>query len=164
MRVTALLALLLVASCGASVGSGGQRPCTEIGVRVGIGVDIDAGLAAEAATLRTCWGGSCRTYPVDLFQSTAATDSTCAGDRPDDVCSARLRPTGGQHGFADIADLPERPVEVTLTVTGAGGERLAHRTLSVTPTPVYPNGPDCGAGGPQSNLVVDPRGMVSERA
>lgn len=163
MRGFALFALLLVAGCGASAGSGGEQACTAIGTRVGIGVDIAAGPPAEAATLEACWGGSCRTYPVELFASTVATDTTCTGDGPDDVCSAEVKPTGGKHGFADIPDLPEQPVEVTLTVTGEGGERLAHRTLDVTPSPQYPNGPDCPPGGPQANLVVDARGGITER-
>jgi hypothetical protein len=34
-----------------------------------------------------------------------------------------------------------------------------HGTLEVTPKLLYPNGPGCGSGGPQANLVVDVSGV-----
>lgn len=163
MRRLAPLALLLVAGCGVSPGAG--EDCTAIGARVGVGVDVaprPAGPEADAATLEACWADTCRTYPVDLFPSTRAGGTTCTGDAPDDVCSAEAVETGGRHGFADIPDLPEQPVRVTLTVTADGGEQIARQTLEITPEPVYPNGPRCGAGGPQASLTVDRAGAVRE--
>jgi hypothetical protein len=147
-----LLALLLVTACGAQAGEGGERACTAIGTRVGIGLDIAPGVTASAVTLVACWNGACRTYPVELRPSTVATGSTCAGAQPADSCSAQVRETGGQHGFVDIPDLPAAPVTVTLSDD-------VHGTLEITPKLLFPNGPGCGGGGPQANLIVDATGL-----
>lgn len=157
-----LLALLLVAGCGASMGVTGDRECTEIGTRVGVGVNIAAGVPAQRATVEACWGGSCRTVPVELYPSTEVAETTCQGTGDDAVCSARMRDTGGHHGFADIPDLPEQPVQVTLTVAGDHGEDVVHQALTLTPTLRYPNGRDCPGGGPQANMAVNGAGEVRE--
>lgn len=151
MRILVLLSLALLAACGTQAGAP-DRACTAIGARVGIGVEIAPSVAAsvvDTTSLEVCWNGSCHTYPVELSPSTAAVDSTCTGTGPDDACSARMRETGGKNGFADIPDLPASPVQVTLSGV----------TLTVTPKLLYPNGPDCGAGGPQAKVVVDETGV-----
>lgn len=164
MRAVPVLALLLVAGCGASAGSGGGQPCTEIGAPTGVGVDIPAGpVATRAATasLEACWGGQCQDFRVELNPSTAP-QSTCEHEGNGTVRCVDVGETGGKHGFANITDLPEQPVRLTLTVTGDGGARVAHGTVDVTPDPVYPNGRHCQAMGPQAQLVVDARGQVRE--
>ncbi|MFC4002691.1 hypothetical protein ACFS2C_04265 [Prauserella oleivorans] len=163
MRRLSLLLLLLIAGCGSSLGPGvAGQSCSAIGAPRGIGVDIArqaSGRVAQSATIEACWDGRCRTYAVRLVPATTAGDPTCAGD----ICSARVRETGGRHGFAAIPDLPRQPVRVTLVVAGATGPDLVRRTVVVTPTPAYPNGPDCGAGGPVASLAVDATGAVGFR-
>ncbi|PRX44629.1 hypothetical protein B0I33_111141 [Prauserella shujinwangii] len=167
MRALPALALVLVAvtACGSSAGSG-ERACTAIAARAGIGVDLappPEGTEPREATVEACWGGSCRTVSVELVPETAATETTCEGDEPDSVCSARMRETGGLTGFADLPELPAEPVEVTLTVVTADGGEYAHRTLRVTPELVYPNGPGCGGEAAQAHLTVDSQGRVHAR-
>ena len=168
MRKSVLLATALAAvtGCGSPAGAAGSPGpvCTEIGARAGIGVEVAAPLAARAreATLVACWDGTCRTRTVRLTPSTTVGDTTCAGDRPEDVCSAPAHLTGGGNGFADLPELPELPVSVAFTLTGGDGGTLAEHKLDVTPQRVSPNGPDCPSAGPQANLVVDSRGVVRE--
>jgi hypothetical protein len=157
MRRLWLLVPLFVAGCGSPFGAGGSD-CTAIGARVGISVDIEprsTGQKAGAATLETCWADRCQTHPLELAPLTTAVEETCTGDQPDDICSAKSVPTDTMHGFADIPDLPTTPVTLTLTVTDAAGTQLTTQTLEVTPKMVYPNGPDCAPGGPQTNLTLD---------
>lgn len=141
-----------------------EQPCTLIAAPAGISVDV----AAEAAepvsggTLEACWAGDCVTRDLKFRPATTATASTCSGDGPDDVCSAQVQQTGDKHAFAESADLPQAPVRVVLTLTGAAGQVL-ERDLEVTPEPRYPNGPQCGGGGAQAGLVVDASGEVRER-
>ncbi|GLY70869.1 hypothetical protein Atai01_74880 [Amycolatopsis taiwanensis] len=142
---------MLLTACGTQAGAPG-RPCTEIAALVGINVRITpsvAGRFADTTSLEACWNGSCHTYPFVLSPATTAADSTCAGTGPDDTCSAQVRETGGKTGFAVIPELPAAPVRVT----------FAGETLTVTPKAVYPNGPDCGTGGPQVELTVDENGV-----
>jgi hypothetical protein len=120
-------------------------------------------MPAARVSLEACWDGSCRTVPVELRPATTVGPTSCSGHRPADVCSAQLRRLGGSSGFADLPELPERRVRVTLTVTGVQGQRLVHHTLELTPRAVYPNGPDCGAGGPQAHLVVGAKGHITRR-
>lgn len=160
MRALPTIALLLVISaCGMSAGSG-EQACTEIGTPVGIGLEIEAPLAAKVtkATVEACWDGTCRTSELELFPSTAPAHTTCVGD----VCSADMKPTGGKNGFADLAGLPETPVKITLELTGSGGTVL-QRTLEVTPRMQFPNGPDCPGGGPQAQLTVSGDGKVTAK-
>jgi hypothetical protein len=134
-----------------------------IAAREGIGVEITPAVAGRIAdaTLVARWGGSTRTYPIALFPSTVAGETTCVGDGPNDSCSVQARETGGKNGFADIQDLPSTPVEITMTFADPGGTESGRGTLRVTPKDVYPNGPDCGADGPQTNLIFD--GTLRER-
>jgi hypothetical protein len=165
MRILGVLALATVVSaCGpGGAGMGGGVLCTEIGSPTGIGVKIAPPLASDvsAADLRACWGDQCRTRELTLTHSTEVVATECAGDQPDDSCSARLGRTGGKNAFAGVRDLPTEPVRVTLTLTDSGGDSLVEQTLDVTPRLTYPNGPDCPSGGPQANLAVDADGGVT---
>ncbi|MTD54829.1 hypothetical protein [Amycolatopsis pithecellobii] len=98
-------------------------------------------------SLDVCWNGSCHTYPLTSNSETVAAGATCTG--PADACMARMRETGGKTGFAMIPGLPAAPVQVI----------FAGQTATVAPEIRYPNGPDCGGGGPQGQLTVDEKGM-----
>ncbi|OQO92968.1 hypothetical protein B1813_12705 [Saccharomonospora piscinae] len=160
MRFVPVLAVLLVAGCGALPAGEGVQ-CTAIGAPAGVNVDVAPGLAADAAELELCWGGSCRSHDVTLRPATTAVPEECPTGAPDQVCSAQVRPTGGAYGFAQVADLPERNLSATLTVTGPDGARLAQDTVEATPHPVFPNGPECDAAGPQLKLHVAVDGSVT---
>jgi hypothetical protein len=163
MRRFPLLALLVVAGCGAPIGLG-EGGCTAIGALVGVSVDIaprPADPEISGATLEACWADECQTHPVALNPSTTTGEETCTGDKPTDVCSVGTRETGGKNGFVAMPDLPTAPVQLTLTVTDAAGVQLATQTLDVTPETVYPNGPECPPGGPQARLTVDSTGKIS---
>jgi hypothetical protein len=130
---------------------GGQL-CTTMAARQGIGFAIRAPDAAKVAEaeMKLCWNGTCREPEIDLHASTEAIPEGCSGG----ACSVRYSPDGGKHGFADVRDLPTTPIEVTLVLRDPGGATLLDRTFSVTPHVTYPNGPDCGPGSPQANLLV----------
>jgi len=153
-----MLALLLAAAtaCGSPAGAGGEHICTDIGTLVGVGFDLQPGIAAKAGnlTLTACWPGTCVDRVVELHPSTAAGQQTCAGDS----CSVRMVPTGGKNGFADLPRLPNAPVQLTVRLAGH-----PDRNLTVTPKLSYPNGLDCGAGGPQAQVSIDDTGTPTER-
>jgi hypothetical protein len=163
MKLHAGLAVLLVilftlAGCGLT----GRQGCTLIGTPIGLGIDIEPPLAASVATatITVCWNGECRDAAAWLAPSSAAVSSTCDAV----VCAAQMSPTGGKHGFADVSGLPTAtPVQVTVRLDSADGGRLVDQTVQVTPTLAYPNGPNCGAGGPQARVVVTANGSVHAR-
>ncbi|MEU0571741.1 hypothetical protein ABZ297_40970 [Nonomuraea sp. NPDC005983] len=136
------------------------RPCTLVGTPVGVGLSVAAPLAAKvrSATVEVCWDGSCRRPRLELYQGSRAGEQTCSGE----ACSAVAVPTAEKHGFADVAGLPKRPVEVRLTLRGARGASLLDTTVRVTPKGRFPNGPECGEGGPNAMLTVDAGGNVRE--
>lgn len=151
---------LVLAGC---VGCSGAAECTAIGMPAGIGVDVASGLPAHTAEVEVCREGRCETMAVELRPATEAVDDGCEGEGPDAVCSAHVRETGGTTGFADLPDLPDRPVEVRLVVSDLAGETLATGTVRATPQWGSPNGPGCGAGGPQLHLDVAADGTVAAR-
>lgn len=164
MRTLPAMAFVLAAAtgCGASAGAGGGHQCTAIGSPAGISVDVAADMATKTSgdgKLRVCWDGVCHTREVSLRASTKPTNETCGPE----VCSSQLTRTGREHAFASVPKLPAAPVRATLTLSGSGGAPLVRETLRVTPEKTYPNGPDCGAGGPQASLVVGPSGKVRAR-
>ncbi|MFC9974987.1 hypothetical protein ACFVH6_29215 [Spirillospora sp. NPDC127200] len=152
-RTWLALAAAALAACSPAGPDGG---CTAIGSPVGIGLDIAPADAARVSTaaLRICWDGACRTAEPVLAPSGSAMPGDCDAGDPDAPCAASASPTGGKHGFADVPQLPETPVQVTVTLRDASGARLLERTATVTPKRTYPNGPDCGSGGPQAQLKV----------
>jgi hypothetical protein len=161
MRILTLIGLLAVAGCAARPGAG-EHACTEIGTPVGIAVDVAAPFAATVATatLTACWPGMCQTEDVQLFASGTVGGSGCAGG----VCSAESRPTGGKHGFADVPGIPAAKVQVSVAFTPSAGAGAPDDVmLDVTPKLAYPNGPDCGSGGPQAGVLVDGEGRAAER-
>lgn len=148
------MAVALAALTGCS--STAERPCTAIGGRIGIGLEIEPPLAERVsdAAMSICWDGACRRPALLLEPSTRAEPQGCTGDDPDDVCAATAVPTLGKHGFAEARGLPKRPVEVTVTLRAASGKRLLHRRIGVTPRGSFPNGPQCGEEGPSAALVA----------
>ena len=155
VRVPAVLTLVaLLTACGSESGAG--RECSGVGVRAGIGLDIEPPLAATVteATMKICWDGVCRTPPIMLTPSSKAGPQTCQGTGPEAACGVPMVPTGGQGGFADVHDLPQRPVRVTVVLRDASGRRLLDRGLTVIPRTVYPDGPACGGGTPQAGVQV----------
>jgi hypothetical protein len=162
MRAFPLIAFALAAAtaCGSPAGSAGSLACTEIGTLIGIGIDLSPLVAArvDGATLVACWAGNCTTRTVKLYPTSGAGTTRCTGDKPSDSCSALQTPTGGKQGFADLPGLPASPVRITLTFDDGRAQ-----TLDVTPKLSYPNGPDCGGGGPQAQVVVAADGVATER-
>ncbi|MFB4315353.1 hypothetical protein [Actinomadura sp. 21ATH] len=148
-------ALLALSACGGGA-SGGARPCTMIAARHGIGLDIRPPDAAKAATatMRICWNGACRNERLTLQGTGTTVPMGCEGDGADAACGASSSPDGGKHGFAEVGDLPEAPVRVTVVLRGAGGEKVLDEKIDVTPRATYPNGRHCGAGSPQAGLIV----------
>lgn len=157
------MAFVLAAAtgCGAAAGSGSQ-PCTLIAAQPGVSVDVAPRVASKTSgegTLEVCWAGQCRSRDVSLRGSTKPAEPTCR----DDSCSAQLTPTGRERAFVQVSGLPAKPVRVTLTLRGSGGESVVRETLRVAPEKVHPNGRDCGGGATQADLVVGPSGDVRER-
>ncbi|MBW4717482.1 hypothetical protein [Saccharothrix obliqua] len=156
MRRAMAAVLLLVTACGSTP----EQVCTAIGVPVGVGVDVrSAGVATGA--LEVCWDGRCTTRPLALWPSSRVVGGTCAGTAPEDVCSASAEPDGGLHGYADVPDLPVRPVVVKLRLADGTGATVLDRQVEATPKLVRPGGPECGGGGAQLNLAVAADGSVT---
>ncbi|QFG25594.1 hypothetical protein [Actinomadura sp. WMMB 499] len=143
---------------GALLAAGCDTPvaCPAIGSPSGVSVDVRPPEAARvaSASLRVCWDGACRTPPITLRPSSTSVPMGCDGDGPDAACGASASPDGGRTGFAPVPDLPERPVDVEITLRDDGGGELLAETLRVTPKATYPGGPDCGKGGPQARMTV----------
>jgi hypothetical protein len=162
MRAFPLIAFALAAAtaCGSPAGSAGPLACTAIGTPVGIGIDLSPPVAARVVgvTLVACWAGNCTTRTVELNPTSSAGTTICTGENPSDSCSAPQTPTGGKQGFADLPGLPASPVRITLTLDGGRAQ-----TLDITPKVSYPNGPHCGGGGPQVQLIVAADGVATER-
>ncbi|MGI5272758.1 hypothetical protein ACQEUU_26680 [Nonomuraea sp. CA-218870] len=145
-----LVAALLTACAGPPV-------CTAIGAPVGVLLDVEPPLAArvDRAELEVCWSGACHRPELILHPATAAVETICAGD----TCSARMAETGGEHGFASVPGLPKSPVRARLKLRDADGRAVLDRTLDVTPEGRFPNGPECGEGGPNVQLVAGSGGV-----
>ncbi|WP_188187434.1 hypothetical protein [Nonomuraea sp. SYSU D8015] len=153
--------LAWLAVAGALItGCSPDAPCTLIGTPVGVSVNVKGPPAGRAAatSMEVCWDGACKTARAELMPSTRPGKETCSGD----TCSMSAVPDGGKHAFGDVPGLPDRPVRVRLTLLDAEGEPVLERTLDVTPRLRYPNGPECGAGGPQAVLTVEGDGVVRE--
>jgi hypothetical protein len=151
--------LLLATACGGIDGGG---PCTAIGTLTGVTVDV-AHPDVVSGTIEVCWDDSCATPSLELYPSSRVAETTCTGTSPDDSCSARSEPTGGKHGFADLPELPAKPVTATLKLLDQSGSSLVDRKIVLTPEMAYPNGPDCPAGGPQAGIAVAADGSITER-
>ncbi|GAA3539817.1 hypothetical protein GCM10022419_019820 [Nonomuraea rosea] len=152
---------VLAAVSALLTGCQSEPSCRLLHVVVGVGVSIEAPLAArtETVSIQVCWDGACRPADVTLSPSTRMESSTCSGD----TCSARGVRTGDKHGVGEVEGLPKRPVEVRLKLLGAAADPVLERTVTVTPKGSFPNGPDCGEGGPSTALTVSRDGVVRER-
>ncbi|GAA0232718.1 hypothetical protein GCM10009527_031570 [Actinomadura nitritigenes] len=152
-RTAALGAVLLaLAACGSE---NGARPCALVYSPTGISIDIAAPDASRvsSASIRACWGGTCRTRHVALHPSSTSVPLGCDGDGPDSACGASASPDGGRHGFAAITDLPASPVQVTLTLRDRHHRAFLDQELRLTPKPAHPDNPHC-ATGVQAALTV----------
>ncbi|MFE9203795.1 hypothetical protein [Micromonospora sp. NPDC007230] len=138
------------------------RACPLIATPKGIGINVAAAIAerVDSAEMAVCWDGSCRTRPVTLRPSSRTIDDGCTGSGPDAVCVAQDEATGEKAGFADVPDLPSRPVEVTVTLTDSAGTRIVDQTLMLDPKMVEPPGGDCGGNRPQGRIAVDADGTA----
>ena len=151
------LGLVALTGCGASAGAGGgERPCTLIGAVPGISLEIAPrpGPPIAEADLTACWGPGCRTWRPELHPATTTKPHGCTGAGPDESCSARMRYTGGWSGFADVGDLREGPVGITVVLRDAGGREVARTTQNTAAHLVFPNGPKCGGGVPQVKIQI----------
>ncbi|MFI6575841.1 hypothetical protein ACIBFB_08565 [Nocardiopsis sp. NPDC050513] len=150
-----------VAGCASALGEG--RGCTEIGVPVGVSLDVAPSDAAavRTAAVEVCWDGRCRGSETALQESTEAVGETCE-EGPDGACTASFAPTGGRSGFVAVEDLPTDPVEVRVALRGEDGAELFADTVTATPETLEANGPGCGEGGPQTGVVVED-GALRER-
>jgi hypothetical protein len=119
-----------------TAGCGGDDAvCTMIGSPAGLGLEIPASAGFSRATLETCWRGQCVKTPLDLGPA-----------------------TGERRSFVDLPTLPAEPVRVT-----AWFDDGKPHTTEVTPAFTEPNGPDCGRGGPQAQLVAGTDGELRPR-
>ncbi|MEO3791497.1 hypothetical protein ABGB14_14935 [Nonomuraea sp. B10E15] len=155
-RLALIVALFAALPAGCSEGT----PCTLIGTPVGVSVMVRAPVAAQADTaeMEVCWDGACRRAVAELRTVRRAGEETCDGD----TCSVTAVPTADKSGFGTVEGLPKRPVEVRLTLKGAGSEPVAEHAVTVTPKGRFPNGPGCGEGGPNVVLTVEADGTVRE--
>ncbi|ASO21933.1 hypothetical protein FHR81_005603 [Actinoalloteichus hoggarensis] len=147
--------LVVLAGCGTQ-GAGVGVECTAIGARTGLGLDVAAGLAPDVAEARVllCQDDECTEtdMPADcgddcgmdsLRPGSDTVDQGCV----DGVCSASSVPDGTLHGFVDLPELAAGPAEVSVTLVDRAGAEILAETISLTVEDVYPNGPECGAGG-----------------
>ncbi|UGQ12206.1 hypothetical protein LO772_00920 [Yinghuangia sp. ASG 101] len=147
----ATLALTLVVAAGCSGGSP-SRPCTLVATMPGIGVHVAAPLADGAGDVqaRVCQEGACRDVTARLQPATGTGANGCDGD----VCSAVATPLPDKRGFLDLPGITTAPALLTLTVRDASGAVLTTGEITVTPEETHPNGPDCGGGDAQAQVLV----------
>ncbi|MCF2531866.1 hypothetical protein [Yinghuangia soli] len=151
-------ALAFLTGCADKVPSA----CTASAARTGIGLDIAPLVAdrTESAAMRTCWTEDrCQDWELELTASTAVADSGCT----DEMCSAMPGATGSKNGFAEIPDLPESPVLVTLILRDSSGGTVLTDDIRLTPSLSYSHGSRCGDDGVQAGLVVTSDGAVISR-
>ncbi|MFE0150636.1 hypothetical protein ACFWY5_26045 [Nonomuraea sp. NPDC059007] len=131
-----LLAALPLAACQS------DRVCTLIGTPVGIQVDVAPPISdrVAAAEMEVCQAGTCRPARLELFRA----------DR------------GGRSGFGNVEGLRKERAEVSLKLTGTAGEPVVERDVQVMPRGRFPNGPECGEGGPNAKVQVDGQGLLHE--
>ena len=142
-------ALLVLTACGSE---DRVHECALVFSPSGISVDIAAPDVSRvaSATVRVCWNGTCSTKRLVLRPSSTTVPLGCDGS----ACAASASPDGGQHGFAAITDLPESPVQVTLTLRDRHHRAFVDQELRLTPKATRQDGPHCGKQGVQAALAV----------
>ncbi|WP_130343434.1 hypothetical protein [Herbihabitans rhizosphaerae] len=130
----------LIVGCDA----GTEHVCPAVATITGIGVDIEPSLA-DHATIRACWADRCREQAVQMFTPPATTQMA-----------------GRKWGIAILPDMPDAPIDVTLTVYTADRQPVVHERLTIDPVMSYPHGPECG-GAAQAGLVVTADKRVRQR-
>jgi hypothetical protein len=136
--------------------------CTQIGSSPGVGVTVVRELArdVEALKLTVCFGGSCRTVPVEVVPGSSSVPLDCPSDAPPDTsCSATAVPDGTLVGFAEVPDLVEGRVDIGASLTRNRRQRTYAR-VPVEARPTYPNGRQCPPGGVQAQVRITPMGVV----
>lgn len=164
-----LAALALLTACG------GSTKCTLMYTPAGIRVAVHPKLVNSVAdaTLTACWDGTCRQRTLQLPETRSAepaipgnpvmtTESATATQTPAPGVpqnrESYIRP-----GFADIRDLPAKPIHGTLVFKNQQGAAVLDRQVTITPRLTYPNGRNCSPGGHQARLTVTGDGSLIPR-
>ncbi|MGW1086209.1 hypothetical protein ACWD4L_07590 [Streptomyces sp. NPDC002596] len=168
-----LAALTLLTGCG--VFAGDTHPCTLMDAPGGIQVEVHPELANRVAdaTLTVCWDDTCRKRTLQLRRTSPdepatpgnpvmTTESATAAEGPAARTPQPSEPSIWP-GFAEIRDLPGKPVHVTLVFRNQRGATVLNRQISTTPQPSYPNGRNCSPGGHQARLMVTEEGSLIPR-
>ncbi|GAB3427360.1 hypothetical protein GCM10027569_68530 [Flindersiella endophytica] len=154
-----LAALGLLAGCGGFGWFGGGKECPAIGYLQGVSLKIEPSFASGVSTaaLKVCWDGACQNVDVPLNETRDTISTPCEGSDPDAACGATAGPPdGGQYGFAEIPELPGKPVQVTVVLRSAAGEVVLDKQLTVRPKEPKPDDSSCGGGAGrfQTGIVV----------
>nr|CTQ96722.1 hypothetical protein [Kibdelosporangium sp. MJ126-NF4] len=159
----ALAAAALVFAAVALTARDPRVPCPLIGSRSGISLEVDPAYGPRIGTARltTCWNSACTTTSLKLSPSSTSVPMPCTPGGPDNAC-ARMEPTSGKYSFAELANLPTSPVEVTVDLIDPTGVTLSSPRLVITPTLQSSGGPECGSPTPQGGLLVAANGALSE--
>lgn len=162
--------LALLIACGDS-----GHTCTLMGSYTGIRVTVARKLARTVAdsTMLICWDGACRRDVLRLRETPpdaprAAGNPVLTTETPavPETLATSTPPVpefAGPPGWVVVPDLPQEPVNVTLTFKDKRGSTVLYQSITVTPKPDYPNGRDCPPGGPQASLTVTEEGALTQR-
>ena len=165
--VALLAALSLLTGCGSGL-FGRGKDCPAIGYLQGVTLEIEPPFASGVTTaaLKLCWDGACQDVDVPLNETHGDPISTpCEGSDSDAACGATVGPPdGGLYGFAEIPELPGKPVQATVVLRSAAGEVVLDKQLTVRPKEPKPDASGCdgGKGRFQAGIIVAD-GKVRER-
>ncbi|WP_017536930.1 hypothetical protein [Nocardiopsis halophila] len=145
-------ALIALTTAGACVGGGGTT-CTDIGAPRAVTFTVAPSDAegVEAAEMELCQDDACEDYEFVFTEDTRAVAERCE----EGTCAAEAEETGGLRAQVLIDDLTTGPADVRIELRGTDGEALSAHEAAAAPEMVYPNGPDCGAQGPQLGLEIE---------
>jgi hypothetical protein len=136
-----------------------ERACTLIAAEPGVGLTVATDLAPALSDLRlrVCQD-DCVNVTVSLDPGSSTVPQGCAGDRPEDPCSATAVPDGTLVGFASLPDLRATTARISASGT-VDGTPTRWPTIDVAVKLVYPNGPDCAPDGPQGRIRLSRSGL-----
>ena len=170
-RAAAILAgLALLISCGNP-----GHPCTLMASYTGIRVAIAPKMARTVAdsTILICWDDTCRRDVLQLRETPpdppqapgnpVFTTETPTAPETLPTNAPRTPEFAGPPGFMVVPDLPQEPVNVTLTFMDKRGSTVLNQSITVIPKPDYPNGRNCSSGGLQASLTVTDDGSLTRR-